>query len=320
MIHFTLVSFFLVTLASVDATAAPRGPIFVITGSTGILGTSLCTQLASIGGFGEVYMGYRHSDRLIETLSTIKSVCSEEIVTRHFHPFRCDFPSSTRVDTREIQKTLSDLARRDTRNKGKGKIVIINNAGVCIKGSSKVALQESLDVNALHPIDFALDILNVPSIKSYDVTVVNISSGDGELAWLHSDLAKSIARLDTLADWYAFVSKERNHWRGEEFEYAYGNSPMYSLSKALLNAGTRALHNHVERPSSNMALSPSRKVISVCPGNFASPMSTEEEREGASSPEEAAAEVLRLAWVACQGGGQGPRSGCFYRHGKAIPW
>lgn len=308
---YALVWFYVCTEACSGVIRSHRGPLFVVTGSTGVLGTSLCLQLARGDRFEEVYMGYRDDGRLAQTLSLISSVCSEEIVSQHFHPFRCDVHSSTGVDVQELVNLLPSTAGGGVRDKGKRRIVIINNAGVCIEGSSEGALQESLDVNALHPINFAFELLDTQEMRDYDVTVLNISSGDGELAWLHSDLAELIAGLDSLAEWQSFTRKERDQWRGKEFEYAYGSSPMYSFSKSLLNAGTRALHNHIIGSPY-----PSRRVVlAVCPGNFASPMSTQEEQEGTASPEDVAAEVLALATSPTEF-----HSGRFYRHGEEIPW
>ena len=59
----------------------------------------------------------------------------------------------------------------------------------------------------------------------------------------------------------------------EELEYAFGPTPMYSVSKALLNRGTRILQDKLEATrAAKQAI-----VLAVCPGNFESAMSTSEE-------------------------------------------
>lgn len=52
-------------------------------------------------------------------------------------------------------------------------------------------------------------------------------------------------------------------------EYAVGPTPAYSLSKALLNTHTRLWH----RQLISEGLLKSVRVMSVCPGNFQSPLS-----------------------------------------------
>eukprot|EP01039_Chlorochromonas_danica_P003968 gene3968-4342_t len=85
-----------------------------------------------------------------------------------------------------------------------------------------------------------------------------------------------------------------------------GNTPMYSLSKALLNHLTRLLH---EQAPGNC------RIIACCPGNFESVMTTEEERLTAQPVEEAAANLLRLMRDRHRYPG-----GLWYRYGEKIDW
>jgi hypothetical protein len=73
-----------------------------------------------------------------------------------------------------------------------------------------------------------------------------------------------------------------------------------------------------ERLSSEVGLwsGPRSRVISVCPGNFHSPMSRPEEAEDAIPVDEAAAHVLEVAL----GGPDCFPGGKFYRFGEEIPW
>lgn len=287
----------------------------VLTGGTGTLGSAICRQLAGMldkGHAGDawdistVYVGYRNVDRLEKTLQGVHdgNVASRDVLERTFLPFPCKFPH---LSGTEILPYLQPSSSTD-RALEEDEVVIINNAGVCISGSSRSALQESLDINTIYPIRLARGVLFSPLLESCDVTVVNVSSGDGELTWLHSDLAAAIEGINTFVEWHNFVGNERDNWRGEGFEYAYGDTPMYSVSKALLNAGTRVLH---EGLSVDCRV---RKIISVCPGNFPSPMSTEEEIKDASSPDEAAASILSLL------SSPATRSGKFYRNGEEVEW
>ena len=83
---------------------------------------------------------------------------------------------------------------------------------------------------------------------------------------------------------------------------------MYSLSKALLNVYTRVAHQ--ERLNSY------DRILSVCPGNFHSPMTTPEEMEDLISSDMVASSLWNLA---TDHRGMFP-SGLFYRNTQIIPW
>ena len=89
-----------------------------------------------------------------------------------------------------------------------------------------------------------------------------------------------------------------------QFEYAYGETPFYSLSKAMLNAYTRVRANEVEQ---------NVRIFSVCPGNFQSPMSTDEELGSQIPIDNAASAIIDIALNS-----RDYVSGRFYRHGVEI--
>jgi NAD(P)-dependent dehydrogenase (short-subunit alcohol dehydrogenase family) len=91
------------------------------------------------------------------------------------------------------------------------------------------------------------------------------------------------------------------------FEYAYGDTPAYSVSKALLNALTRVTQREAPRGV---------RCVCVCPGNVASPMSTEEERRTAIPAHQAAEDILAVAF----GDAAEYPGGLFYRYRQVIPW
>ena len=93
-----------------------------------------------------------------------------------------------------------------------------------------------------------------------------------------------------------------------DFEYAYGDTPFYSLSKALLNSLTQCLDS--ESPEWC-------KVVSVCPGNFKSSMSTIEEENTFDDPINAANKVLMIA---LDNSNNKYKGGKFYRHGEEISY
>ena len=93
------------------------------------------------------------------------------------------------------------------------------------------------------------------------------------------------------------------------FEYSYGPTPLYSLSKALLNSYTKIKGGEYEKLPSNIS------IFSVCPGNVASPMSTAEELYDTISPVIAVKNILELIYF--------PdlyENGKFYRNSIELPW
>ena len=114
-----------------------------------------------------------------------------------------------------------------------------------------------------------------------------------------------------IQDWQHYLRQLENTF-DPNFEYAYGSTPMYSLSKSLLNVYTRIAHQ--ER--SNSLSSSYDRILSVCPGNVKSPMTTEEEMEDLISSDIAASALWKLA---TDNDGNFP-GGLFYRNGQVIPW
>ena len=79
-------------------------------------------------------------------------------------------------------------------------LVLVNNAGVCVAGHSADAFKVSLDVNCWAPALLAEGAAAAThGDNPADVTVVNVSSGDGELVFLHSDVAHRVHALDSVA-------------------------------------------------------------------------------------------------------------------------
>ena len=75
-------------------------------------------------------------------------------------------------------------------------LIIINNAGVCLEGNSRSVLQETLRVNCLFPAQLIGMFVNRSEAEA-ELVVVNVSSGDGELSYLHSDIERRISSLET---------------------------------------------------------------------------------------------------------------------------
>ena len=129
-------------------------------------------------------------------------------------------------------------------------------------------------------------------------TVVNVSSGEGQLVFLNTALATHIHKLPSLAAWEELVRGLLLDPSSAGPEPAYGSSPWYSVSKALLNAGTALLHAEAqtgmvtgmvtgtgtgtrtaaEPIAQGGAAAVAVRAVAVCPGDFESPMTTAEER------------------------------------------
>ena len=60
-------------------------------------------------------------------------------------------------------------------------------------------MARSILINAMKPIDFASNVINECSkFPEIECTVVNVSSGDGELVYLHSTLQDKIEKVADL--------------------------------------------------------------------------------------------------------------------------
>lgn len=270
----------------------------LITGSTGTLGRSL-TKLCVLRGL-HVIAGYRNHLKLQGLYEDF---------------YRCDFVgqfSPVNMDVSTV--SVEDLSSITS---GSSHFVVFNNAGVCHKGSSAKIMKESLFVNSIAPIRIAqicltLGIAN-PNIKN--ITVINVSSGDGEIALLHSDIQQEISSLNTLEEWENCIHQHINNYKSD-FEYAYGSTPFYSLSKAFLNAGTRLLWKQFKLQHQVSLINTQYRVHAVCPGNFQSDMtSIDNDFENVTTPDEAAEHLLDLALDSSVFTGD-----MFIRKGEVIPW
>ena len=104
---------------------------------------------------------------------------------------------------------------------------------------------------------------------------------------------------------------------------------MYSLSKALLNVLTRVIHEYIHNHlyttvTSGIGIEYDKcdgiidniRIISVCPGDFESSMSTEDEIKTARNVDISADSILKVAL----GSKEDFPSGYFYRDGIKIDW
>lgn len=74
-------------------------------------------------------------------------------------------------------------------------VVVINNCGICLEGTSQEIFMESLQVNCLSPMH--INELFISELKNKEeLTIVNISSGEGELVFINSEFQERINGLE----------------------------------------------------------------------------------------------------------------------------
>lgn len=253
----------------------------IITGGTGVLGSSLIKVFQS--NIHKVCATYRDKSKI----------------------FRLPGLKWLKLDLERdesINKCITNVAS-SFENKS---LILINAAGLYLQGASSDKMTKSINTNCIKPLSIARQL--VQNNKFINFSVINISSGDGEICYLHNEIAnslKAIGDIDTLQLFSSNLITEFD----PTFEYAFGYAPMYSLSKALLNKGTALLHSEFNQKNNKA------RILACCPGNFASPMSTTDELESSTSVAVAASHIYHTATDHDRFPGGG-----FYRYGQLIPW
>lgn len=337
----------IVTAATLLTTNKPRCKI-ILSGATGVFGTMMVRDMLhrfeslDSKDLYELHLLYRDPQKLITMLSEVNAYANEySNVHIYTHPLNfedveeemlltSDESSGKRIDfTRPLPTRLSSLMQSVNLGNTES-IVLINNAGVCLPGTDLNVMQRHLLVNTIIPILLSREMLrlketmhsiqndnddNNKSGKDIDMSIVNISSGDGELSFLDGELREHISGIGSDTDLCRMIQSEFNgdRDRSTTYEYAFsnGNTPLYSVSKAILNAGTRVFHQSiVDRGFQNC------RVFSVCPGNIESSMTSDEERESCQPTDRAARAVLDDVFDEKE---KKP-SGYFYRDGEVISW
>lgn len=187
---------------------------------------------------------------------------------------------------------------------------LVNAAGVCIPGNTLECMKESLCINSIGPLVLAQSFVSkLMQGKTKNAVVINISSGEGEHCQLNSAISRKLLQIQSIAKIFEYAAELEQNFN-PAFEYAYGATPMYSLSKAVLNKGTLLLQKEFVKSHPGRV-----RILACCPGNVASPMSTLEELLTATPADVAAEHIIQLMdRPDLNPGGQ------FYRNGKIIPW
>ncbi len=182
--------------------------------------------------------------------------------------------------------------------------VLVNNAGISLKGFDAEVVRRTLAVNFFGAIAVTDAVL--PSVSDGGV-IVMVSSGMGELSAFSAPLRARFldAGLTRAALIELVRSFERAVEQGRHVAEGWPSSA-YRVSKASLNAWVRLLARE---------LAPRKiRVNAVCPGWVRTDMGG----DAASRSVEAGA--ASIVWAATHDDGGGKPTGGFFRDGHAISW
>ncbi len=182
--------------------------------------------------------------------------------------------------------------------------VLVNNAGISLKGFDAEVVHRTLAVNFFGAIAVTDALLT--SLQDGGA-IVMVSSGMGELSafapalrarFLDAHLTRA-ALIDLVSSFERAVSGGRHVAEGWP-------SSAYRVSKAGLNAWVRLLARE---------LAPRRiRVNAVCPGWVRTDMG------GDAAPRPVEVGAASIVWAATHDDGGGQPTGGFFRDGRAISW
>ena len=284
--------------------------VFIITGSTGVLGRALVQAAFNHPDTSHIYMGFRSLSKLLE--------CHHDI-------FTSDSYNSLLGDTPVIRPFYIDALATDIKShflmnwnlENNANLYVINNAGIFLSGITDKTVYDSIAVNVNLPVQFMLHMISYCQKKPLElkscqqINIINISSGDGEVAYLNTDLSNDISAISNyneLISFYETLTADSSKLL-KYGKIAFGDTPIYSLTKALLNKASLVFHNQFH---------PIVRVISVCPGNFESTMTTDDERNIQGSMQQVSDVATTLITTAVQS--REFPSGYFYRNTEVINW
>lgn len=198
------------------------------------------------------------------------------------------------------EASIAALAER-LRREGVALDVLVNNAGISMRGFDAEVARRTLEVNffgAMHVTDALLPLVRDGG------DVVMVSSGMGELSCLSPALRAKLA--DPKLDCAGLVALMRSFVdavaRGEHARAGWPSSA-YSVSKVGLNALVRVL-------ARELAVRRIR-VNAVCPGWVRTDMG------GPQAERDVATGAASIVWAATLEDGP---TGAFFRDGERIPW
>jgi len=182
--------------------------------------------------------------------------------------------------------------------------VLVNNAGISLKGFDAEVVRRTLAVNFFGAI--AVTDALLPSVRDGGA-IVMVSSGMGELSAFSPALRARF--LDDGLTRAALIELVRSFERAVEQGRHIADgwpSSAYRVSKDSLNAWVRLLARE---------LAPRRiRINAVCPGWVRTDLG------GDAAPRSVDAGAASIVWAATHDDGGGEPTGGFFRDGHAISW
>ena len=175
----------------------------IITGGTGSLGQAIIQS--NLLNDHLILSSYRDEAKLSSFIKTLSSSRSYNVIP---FPLELDHIHDNKLQLDKLYNIL------DSHINELEHVILVNNAAICVPTTDHQSLISTLTVNCYAPHLLTQALLqyiqtNQDSMSSPDVndkslsppqrlTVVNISSGDGELVYLSSDILREIASIHTL--------------------------------------------------------------------------------------------------------------------------
>jgi NAD(P)-dependent dehydrogenase (short-subunit alcohol dehydrogenase family) len=179
---------------------------------------------------------------------------------------------------------------------------LVNNAGASFDGFDEGVAARTLDTNYRGAVRVTRALL--PQL-SPSANIVMVSSGMADLSRFSAPLAKRLLAPGLDAEGVEAIAQEfvSAVARDQHVKLGFPQNA-YGVSKALLNAFTRALARELGEGG--------RRVNAVCPGWVRTRMG------GGAAPRSLEEGARGITWAATLGAG-GPNGG-FFRDTRAIPW
>ena len=273
----------------------------VVTGASGGLGLALVRALAELAAPPQrVILTARDAEQAVRAAATLRAAPGLQCVEAYAAPLDvCD------------RRSIAAFAAWAERSLDGGVDLLFNNAAICPPGWNAHVVRQTLRTNVLGPL--ALSAAVLPGmLDRRRGHIVNVSSGDGELVYLHTALQRELHAATTPRAVLRVLARASPPQDAFGEAPAHSPTPAYSISKAALNALTR-----IAAPPETSGV----RISAVCPGDVLTRMCTDEDtRASALLPDVAARDVVWLAasGLATDDGRVSVSTGRFWRNRRTI--